>query len=85
MLLKSIRLRNIRSYLDQKISFPRGSLLLSGDIGAGKSTVLLGIEFALFGIIRGSLEGESLLRHGQPDGSVLLELDIDGNQIRLLR
>ena len=33
MILKSIKLNNIRSYLNQKIDFPTGSLLLSGDIG----------------------------------------------------
>ena len=41
MLLKSIHLENIRSYLDEKINFPSGSILLSGDVGCGKSTILL--------------------------------------------
>ena len=50
MVLKYVKLENIRSYINQKIEFPTGSILLSGDIGAGKSTVLLSIEFALFGI-----------------------------------
>jgi len=52
MILKSIVLDNIRSYAYQEIRFPRGSILLSGDIGAGKSTILHAIEFALFGIQR---------------------------------
>lgn len=70
MILQNLQLKNIRSYLDEKISFPEGSLLLSGDIGSGKSTVLLAIEFALFGIIKGSVSGSTLLRHGEREGTV---------------
>ena len=55
MILKYIKLENIRSYLNQIIEFPTGSVLLSGDIGSGKSTVLLAIEFVLFGVKRKDL------------------------------
>ena len=70
MLLKSIKLENIRSYLNQSVSFPAGSVLLSGDVGSGKSSILLAIEFALFGVRRKHLDGNSLLRHGKNTGSV---------------
>ena len=46
MLLKSIKLTNIRSYKSATIHFPKGRVLLSGDIGAGKSSILYSIEFA---------------------------------------
>ena len=36
MILKSLKLRNIRSYENQEINFPTGSTLLAGDIGTGK-------------------------------------------------
>jgi len=49
MQLISLTLKNIRSYTDIRIDFPTGIVMLSGDIGAGKSSILLGIEFALFG------------------------------------
>ena len=49
MLLRQLRLQNIRSYLDETIDFPEGPTLLSGDIGSGKSTILSIIEFVLFG------------------------------------
>ena len=81
MLLRSIKLKNIRSYLDQEIQFPEGTVLLSGDIGTGKSTILLSIEFALFGILRGDLSGSSLLRNGSEKGSVELEFEINGQKI----
>ena len=85
MLLKSIKLSNIRSYLNQKIDFPIGSLLLSGDIGSGKSTILLAIEFALFGSNPAELPASSLLRHGKNEGSVELIFELEGEDIIIKR
>lgn len=84
MLLKSITLHNIRSYLDQEILFPSSSTLLSGDIGSGKSTILLAIEFALFGTSP-DLSSEMLLRKGQPTGSIKLTFSIDGQEVTIER
>ena len=79
MILRSIKLSNIRSYSSQKIDFPRGSLLLSGDVGSGKSTILLSIEFALFGTIgTGSKRGSMLLKNGKKNGYVELEFEVEG-------
>ena len=64
MIIKKIKLENIRSYVNEEISLDTGSTLLAGDIGSGKSTILLALEFALFGIKRSTLEGSMLLRHG---------------------
>ncbi|MBR9677059.1 SMC family ATPase [Candidatus Woesearchaeota archaeon] len=79
MILNSIIVDNIRSYTNQKIVFPKGSVMLSGDIGSGKSTVLLAVEFALFGLKRGELTGSTLLRHGKNTGSVTLDFNIEKN------
>ncbi|MEM3091713.1 MAG: SMC family ATPase, partial [Candidatus Pacearchaeota archaeon] len=84
MIFKKILLKNIRSYKNQEIIFPEGSILLSGDIGAGKTSVLLGIEFALFGLQPGQ-KGSSLLRNGEKEGSVTLELDIGGKSVLIER
>ncbi|MBI2664136.1 SMC family ATPase [Candidatus Woesearchaeota archaeon] len=81
MLVKYVKLLNIRSYLSEQISFPPGTLLLSGDIGSGKSTVLLAIEFALFGVVRGGVDGASLLRYGKNFGYVEVCFDFDGSQV----
>ncbi|HLC56162.1 MAG TPA: AAA family ATPase [Candidatus Nanoarchaeia archaeon] len=71
--------------MNQEIEFPIGSILLSGDIGSGKSTILLAIDFALFGLQRGSLDGNSLLRNGTNKGSVELTFDIDGKEVIIKR
>jgi exonuclease SbcC len=80
MLIKSIKLNNIRSYTNDQIDFPAGSVLLSGDIGTGKSTILLAIEFALFGTKRTELPASALLRNDKKEGSVELKFDIEGKE-----
>ena len=85
MILNSLTLENIRSYKQQKIYFPKGSVLLSGDVGSGKSTILIAIEFALFGLIKGQVSGVSLLRHGCNFANVVLNFNISGKEIEIKR
>ena len=84
MKLNKLSLKNIRSYKLQEIDFPIGSTLLAGDIGAGKTTVLLAIEFALFGLQPGQ-RGSSLLANGEESGIVSLECEIEGDIISIER
>jgi len=84
MILKKIKLENIRSYDSHEIVFPEGSVLLSGDIGAGKTSILLAIEFALFGLQPGQ-RGSSLLSSGKNYGSVILDFEVDNDKIIIER
>ena len=84
MKIKKILLKNIRSYESEEIEFRDGSTLLSGDIGSGKTSVLLAIEFALFGLQPGQ-RGSALLRNGALEGGVVLVLEMDGKEIILER
>jgi len=83
MLLNSIVIENIRSYTHEEILFPRGISLFEGDIGSGKSTVLMAIEFALFGL--GSQKAESLLAKKSESGYVILEFSVDGEKFEIKR
>lgn len=85
MLLKSVKLNNIRSYTNTSIEFPQGSVLLAGDIGSGKSSILLAVEFALFGTKGSELPASSLLRHGKKEGSVELNFELEGKNIVIKR
>ena len=85
MLIKSLKLKNIRSYKNEIINFPAGSTLLAGDIGAGKSTILLAIEFALFGLRRKYLTGPALLRKGAREGEVELAFSLPNKEIIVKR
>ena len=84
MQLKKIKLKNIRSYQEEEIEFAKGSTLLSGDIGSGKTTILLAIEFALFGLQPGQ-KGTSLLRNGEEEGEVKIEFEVDNKEITIER
>jgi exonuclease SbcC len=83
MLLNSIIIENIRSYTHEEIIFPRGISLFEGDIGSGKSTILMSIEFALFGL--GSQKAESLLAKKSESGYVILEFSVDGTKYEIKR
>jgi len=85
MIPRKLILKNIRSYTSGEIEFPEGSVLLSGDIGSGKSTILLAMDFALFGIQKPNLPGASLLRHGKEQGSVELTFEVGGKEYSILR
>jgi exonuclease SbcC len=85
MIIRSLRLRNIRSYVDATIEFPVGSVLLSGDIGGGKTSILLAIEFAIFGIMKGLVSGSSLLRHGASQGVVELRFNLGNDEVVVKR
>ena len=84
MIIKKITLNNIRSYKNQEIVFKGGSTLLSGDIGSGKTSILLAIEFALFGLQPGQ-RGTFLLRNGEEQGGVSMEFEVDGKNVLVER
>ncbi|MBI4159128.1 AAA family ATPase [Candidatus Woesearchaeota archaeon] len=85
MIIKKIKLNNIRSYTENVIDIPEGSVLLSGNIGSGKSSILLAIDFALFGLRKGELTGSGLLRNGEDKGSVELEFELNNLNIEIKR
>jgi exonuclease SbcC len=83
VILKSLRMENIRSYDEQTVTFPMGTTLFEGDIGSGKSTILMAIEFALFGL--GSEKGGALLKAGAKKGLVKLGFEVDGKEYEACR
>lgn len=84
MEIKSIELNNIRSFLYEKIEFKPGSTLLAGDIGSGKTSVLMAIEFGLFGLQPGQ-RGSGILRSGEESGGVNLVFEVDDKIIEVSR
>jgi len=84
MLIKRIVLDNIRSYEHQEVEFVQGSTLLSGDIGSGKTSILLAIEFALFGLQPGQ-RGTALLKNGKDEGGVKIEFEVDDKDVLIER
>ena len=84
MIIKKITLENIRSYENEEIEFQKGRTLLAGDIGSGKTSILLAIEFGLFGLQPGQ-RGSALLRNGAETGGVKLEIQVEEKHILIER
>lgn len=84
MIFKKIKLKNIRSFREEEVIFPEGAVLLAGDVGSGKSSILLAIEYALFGLQPGQ-RGSSLLSNGEEFGEVSLEFEVNGTNVIIER
>ena len=81
MILERLDLENIRSWKSSSITFPGGITLFEGEIGSGKSSLLMGIEFALFGFGK----PESLLSKKAHVGSATLFFSVDGKRYEVRR
>ena len=84
MKIKAIWLRNIRSHKETYIEFKDGFNCLIGGLGAGKTSVLYAIDFALFGEPLGRSYAY-LLREGASEGRVVLAFSHAGSNYRLVR
>ncbi len=82
MIIREVEMENIRSYEHEKIRFPKGTILFEGDIGSGKTTILMAIEFALFGA---STKYDNLLRKGAQEGYVRIKFEVNGGEYEIYR
>jgi len=85
MIINYVQLQNIRSYASQVVRLNKHRTLLSGDIGSGKTTILMAIEFALFGLLRGHFSGNSLLRNNTAEGFVELGFELENKEVVIRR
>jgi exonuclease SbcC len=83
LIIKELEVRNVRSYGHALVRFPLGKTLFEGDIGSGKSSILMAIEFALFGL--GSETGTSLLKLGEDEGTVRMQFEVGGREFEVAR
>lgn len=83
MEIRRLRVRNIRSYETAELTFPSGTTFLSGDVGAGKTSLLQAIEMALFGFAE--IEAEHLVRHHAAQAEVALSFEGDDHTYEIVR
>ncbi|NPA74863.1 MAG: SMC family ATPase [Euryarchaeota archaeon] len=84
MIIKVVELHNIRSHVDTRIELGYGTYLFEGDIGSGKTTILMGIEFALFGNSKPQFY-KKLVRKGASEGYVKVVFEHDGEEYVIYR
>lgn len=75
MLIKSVELKNVKSYRHETIEFKEGINGICGQNGHGKTTILEAIGYALFDFI--PYNTGDFLRHGEQSGNVTVT--VEGN------
>jgi exonuclease SbcC len=84
MIIKKLILQNIRSHVNSTVEFDEGFNCVVGGVGAGKTSILLALHFALFGEpLHRSYE--YLLREDKNMGRVILEFEHAGKNYQLIR
>ncbi|MBN1433051.1 MAG: SMC family ATPase [Methanomicrobiaceae archaeon] len=87
MILERIEFKNFKRYSDESIIFHDGITGIIGNNGTGKSTIVQGILFALYGV-RAGIEGD-FINSSRSDNrdkcSVSLDFIKDGNRYNITR
>ncbi len=83
MIIESVRMKNFKSHSDTTINFGPGINVILGENGAGKTTVLEAISFALFKDYSGNVE--RLIRGGCSVMEVEVAFSAFGKKYRVFR
>ncbi|RLG18983.1 hypothetical protein DRN75_00285 [Nanoarchaeota archaeon] len=83
MRLRRIRLENIRSHVRTEINLETGITVLTGRTGSGKSSILMALEYALFG--SQGVNNSMILRRGAQKGRVEVEFEEQGHVYTISR
>ncbi|MGQ0543518.1 MAG: AAA family ATPase [Blastocatellia bacterium] len=73
MHITKIELENIKSHADATFEFSRGSTAITGENGAGKTTIIEAIAWTLFDLL--SYKKDEFVRRGEKKGSVRVTLE----------
>ncbi len=83
MIVKRLRLKNVRSHKDAEIEFKKGITIISGRTGSGKSSILMAIEYALFG--SSAVPNPKIMRRGSKQMLIELEFEHNGKNYTIIR
>src|SRR3954454_6240716 len=80
MHISKVELENIKSHVDSKFEFARGTTAITGENGAGKTTIIEAIAWALFDVL--DYKKEDFIRRGAKKGSVSVTFESVGDDAR---
>ena len=83
MRIRNIELENIRSHKNSKVEFEDGITIIEGRTGAGKSSILMGIEYALFG--SNAYSNSLIMRRGSSKAKISMEFEQNGHLYKVIR
>ena len=84
MIIRQLELKNFLSHDHSIINFDKGVTVIYGHNGAGKSSIIDAVKFALFGEKRGA-QISDLIRRGSQDLEVSLDFEIGPDQYSITR
>src|SRR5919197_3120252 len=68
MHVTKVQLENIKSHVESEFTFARGTIAITGENGAGKTTIIEAIAYALFDLL--DYKKDDFLRRGAKKGVV---------------
>lgn len=84
MIIEDVKLENFISHEQSDIMFETGINIIVGHNGAGKSSIIDAIRFALFSEKRGS-KMEELIKKGRNNASVQMKFKVDSYEYEIFR
>ena len=78
MIIENLEMKNFKSHRDTKIDFDTGITIIMGGNGAGKSSILEAVSFALFKQ-HSSKKIEQLITLGDVKNKLYIKLDFTSN------
>lgn len=85
MIIESVELRNFRSHSHTVIDFGRGTNVLVGENGSGKTSVLEAIAYAIFRAKPQGVNLEQLVRSGSEEMNVAVDFTLMNRSYRVIR
>jgi len=83
MKLNSLALKNVRSHKDSVVNFGKGINVITGKTGSGKSSILMGVDYALFG--SSNYSNAEIMRRGSREMVVELIFEHAGKTYTIIR
>ena len=85
MIVDGVRLKNFRSHRDTTLSLGRGATVIIGENGAGKTSILDAISFALFKEKPSGVGVDELISLGESEAEVSVDFHSNGRKYRVRR